>query len=96
MSRSLRSFIRHAERYGSEFVYEAAAAKLGKRDLNALARRLAAIESLTGPSGHTAEFRNGQAVCSRCSEPVRASAPGRPRRYCSAACRQAAYRARST
>lgn len=33
-------------------------------------------------------------TCSRCGAPVRVGGRGRPQRYCSGACRQAAYRAR--
>lgn len=34
--------------------------------------------------------------CAHCAKPVRAVAGGRPRRFCSSACKQAAYRARHT
>jgi hypothetical protein len=41
---TLRHFIRHAEVYGTELVYERAAAALAGDDLEALARRLATID----------------------------------------------------
>ena len=34
------------------------------------------------------------ARCARCGQPLPSQANGRPARYCSAACRQAAYRRR--
>lgn len=34
-------------------------------------------------------------VCARCFKPVESTGRGRPQKYCSAACKQAAYRARN-
>jgi hypothetical protein len=41
---SLRRFIRHAEVYGTEYVYETASRELPRAELETLARRLATID----------------------------------------------------
>ena len=35
-------------------------------------------------------------ACARCGKPLMTGGPGRPRRFCTDACKQAAYRARLT
>jgi len=54
---ALRQLIRHAEVYGVEFVYEAGMGELAEADLEALARRLAAIDP---PWRFPGTFSNGR------------------------------------
>ncbi|MEW2547502.1 TetR/AcrR family transcriptional regulator [Streptomyces sp. NPDC047002] len=67
-----------------------------------LARTLdgvAALVAATSRDGNAASFRNADdsadGGCAVCGAPVPAAPRGRPRRYCSPACRQRAYRGRS-
>jgi hypothetical protein len=65
-----------------------------QNELEALSRRLAATDPEAQGMGCRADFRNAKAVCEHCGTVFEAKATGRPRRYHSNACRQAAYRAR--
>ena len=89
---TLRHFIRHAEVYGVDGVYEVAARELPASALGGLCATLAALD----PSwtDHPPTSRNTKAVCRRCREVFETARSDA--RYCSHACRQAAYRARST
>jgi hypothetical protein len=94
VSAALRKLIRHAEHFGVAGVLEIAEAEeLPAMDLAVLTEALAAIDP--GWKEPPPSFVTPRGVCGRCGGAIAAKPTGRPRRYCSDACRQAAYRSRS-
>jgi hypothetical protein len=125
---TLREYVRHAERFGTESVYETAAGDLTRADLFALAEHLRRLDRrwrmppeqevekvaypvkwadqmacssrrfVTNPGGEgetlDPRFRNALGACGGCGKSLSLYGEGRRRKFCSSACRQAAYRKR--
>jgi hypothetical protein len=125
---TLREYIRHAKRFGTEAVYETAAGDLTRAELAALAEHLRRLDGkwrmpqerevekvaypakwadqmacssrrfVTNRGGEGEDldhpFRNAAGTCKGCGKAVSAYGVGRRRKFCSPACRQAAYRKR--
>jgi hypothetical protein len=103
VSAMLDRFLRHARRFGSEGVYEAAAAVLTTSELGALAAALDGNQR--GPFAHRRDGGGGDGVrpvpaetrnaCGSCGALLERRTRGPAPTFCSSSCRQRAYRLRA-
>jgi hypothetical protein len=87
---TLRELVRHAQRFGTDGVYEAAAVELPASERPALREALARIDA---GSSTDVTLSGATGLCAECAAPFPARRS--TARYCSTRCRVRAHRRRS-